>query len=286
MSTPTQVPIQQSVGAALRFAVDQWRPIAVYSAYGAAATVALAAFSAAVAAMGIVASVLTTAVQAAIYGLFLAVFLGLPTRDWLRRGGSVWAAMAVVAFFLCIVFLVLSLPVSMIMLAGPLAPYADDLQAAGGSEAAVMEVMLRFAEAQPIPILLMLLFFGAVWMILTSRLYLAAPATAEQGRILTFETWRWTKGATLGIIGARLLLLVPAYALVTALAYLVAALFGFNPFDAASIAAIAQNNLIVFLLYVGIRSFVQFVAFMALEAGLSAYLYRGLRPQAEAPPAA
>lgn len=257
----------------------------MYSAYGALATMILAGVAGLAPFMGLVSSLLTTGVQAVIYTLFLSLFLGLPAGAWPRRAASVWGAMAVIAFFLCIVFFVLSLPVSMIMLAGPLAPYAGDLQAAGTSETAVMEVMLRFAEAEPIPILVMMLFFGAVWMMLTSRLYVAAPATADQGRVLTFETWRWTKGATLAIIGARLLLLTPAYALVTALAYLAAALLGFNPFDPAAIAAMAQNNLVLFLLYVGVRSFLQFALYMALEAGLSAYLYQGLKP-AETPAAA
>jgi hypothetical protein len=285
MSTQTQVPVRRSVGAALRFAVDQWRVLATYSAYGALATMALAALSGLAPYMGIVASLFTTGVQAAIYTLFLSLFLGAPAGNWARRAAAVWGAMAVIAFFLCIVFLVLSLPVSMIMLAGPLAPYAGDLQAAGANEAAVMDVMLRFVEAEPLSVLLMMLFFGAVWMLLTSRLYLAAPATADQNRVLTFDTWAWTKGATLRIVAARLLLLAPAYALVTGLAYLIAALFGFNPFDAGAIAAVAQNNAILFLLYVGVRSFLTFLLYGALEAGLSAYLYQGLKPPSVEPPA-
>jgi hypothetical protein len=141
-----------------------------------------------------------------------------------------------------------------------------------------MKVMVRFVEEQPGAIALTLLFFGAVWMYLTSRLYLAAPATAEQGRVLTFETWKWTKGATLRIIAARLMLLAPAYVLVTALAYVVGGLFGIDAFDPASLAAAAQGNVVLFLIYVALRAFATLALYSSLEAGLSSYLYRGLKP--------
>jgi hypothetical protein len=278
MTAPAQVPILQSVGAAPRFVMSQWRSVATFAAFGALATAALAAIAVGTPFLGIVISILTSGVQAAVYTLFIAGFLSLGTGGWLQRALTVWGAMIVIAFFLFIVLFVISFPATIVLFAGPLGAYTADLQAAGTNQDEVMKVMVRFVEEQPGAIALTLLFFGAVWMYLTSRLYLAAPATAEQGRVLTFETWKWTKGATLRIIAARLMLLAPAYVLVTALAYVVGGLFGIDAFDPASLAAAAQGNVVLFLIYVALRAFATLALYSSLEAGLSSYLYRGLKP--------
>jgi hypothetical protein len=278
MTAPAQVPILQSVGAAPRFVMSQWRSVATFAAFGALATAALAAIAVGTPFLGIVISILTSGVQAAVYTLFIVGFLSLGTGGWLQRALTVWGAMIVIAFFLFIVLFVISFPATIVLFAGPLGAYTADLQAAGTDQDEVIKVMVRFVEEQPGAIALTLLFFGAVWMYLTSRLYLAAPATAEQGRVLTFETWKWTKGATLRIIAARLMLLAPAYVLVTALAYVVGGLFGIDAFDPASLAAAAQGNVVLFLIYVALRAFATLALYSSLEAGLSSYLYRGLKP--------
>ena len=55
------------------------------------------------------------------------------------------------------------------------------------------------------------------------------------GRILTFETWKWTKGSMLRITGARLLLLVAGLYLHVCDRALIGRLIGFRPLDSASI---------------------------------------------------
>jgi hypothetical protein len=223
----------------------------------------------------------STFVQAFAYAAFTgaALFGAEAARArWSADGVRVWAAMFVIAFFLMIVFFVASLVASIVMVAGPMAPYLSDLQSAGSDNAAVMSVMTRFVEEQPLAVLLFMLFFAVIWFALTSRLYLAAPATVERGRILTFETWSWTKGAMLRITAARVMLIVPASILAFALGHLVARLFGANSADQASLDALAASNAAGFLLYAVASAFFNFVLVFSLEAGLSTYLYRGLKP--------
>jgi len=130
------------------------------------------------------------------------------------------------------------------------------------------------------------LFYGAVWMLLTSRLYLAAPASVDQRRVLSLETWAWTKGSVLRITAARLLLLAPANILVGAIGHLIGRALGMNTLDPASVAALAAANPAGYLVYILIAAFLSFALFSSLEAGLSSYLYRGLKPAGAAPNAA
>ena len=108
------------------------------------------------------------------HGGFFAVGAYCSAVLSLNANFNVFAAMAVVGFFLFIVFFVLTIPALIILFAGPLAPYVDDLQEAGSSQAAVMEVMTRFAQENPGALLMVTLFYAGVWLLLSSRLYLAA----------------------------------------------------------------------------------------------------------------
>ena len=138
--------------------------------------------------------------------------------------------------------------------------------------------MERIASENPLMLLGFCLFYGLVWLALTSRLFLAAPASVDNKRILTFETWAWTKGNLLRIIGARIILLLPAYVLVSALSYILALALGVNMMDPTSIASFAERNAMLYGLLAFVSGFVQIGLYRSLEAGLSAYLYRGLKP--------
>jgi hypothetical protein len=280
------VPIRESVGAAMRFVRENLRVIGAASGAGALATVVLSGLALASPVVGVVSSLASTYVQASIYAFFVGAFLfgeaGARGRMF-GDGWRVWAAMAVVGFFMFIVMFIISIPVMIVMFAGPLAPYVGDLQAAGGDQAAVMEIMTRFAEANPGALLAVMLFYCALWLLLTSRLYLAAPASVEQRRILTFETWAWTKGAMLRITGARLLLLLPANILAFAIGYLAGRAVGVDALGGA--AAVALSNPAGYLFYVGVASFITFALYFSLEAGLSSYMYRGLKPAEASRPA-
>jgi hypothetical protein len=243
--------------------------------------------------LGVVTMVANGVVQAFCYGALTAgALFGVDTvrSRWPRDGWRVWSSMVVVGFFMTIVMFVITIPVTIALVAGPLGSYAPDLQAAGSDQDAVMRIMVRFVEENPLAILVTALFFFVVWLLLTSRLYLAAPASVDAGRILTFETWKWTKGATLRITWARFMLLVPAYALMFALTALFGRFFGFNVLDGASMQAAVAANPMGVIIFEFITSFIVLGLYAALEAGLSAYLYKGLKPAdapaASAPPAA
>jgi hypothetical protein len=286
MAEAGNVPVRQSVGVALRFVRENWRFLAVVSAIGAGALAMITAFSMAVPALGIFAAVAQGIVQACIYGAFTAAALygAASVRGrWTGDGWRVWGAMAILFFFLFIVFTVITIPVLITLFAGPLSRYVADLQTAGEDQAAVLAVMTRFAEENPGVLLAVTLFYLAIWLLLTSRLYLAAPASVDQGRILVFDTWKWTKGAMLRIAGARLLLLLPANILVGALGYIVGRLVGLDTLDLGAMAEAATANPAATLVYTTIASFLTFWLYSALEAGLSAYLYTGLKPAAPAP---
>ena len=283
------VPIRESVGAALRFVRENIRFIAVASIAGAAALTLITGLNLAAPQFGIVVWLAARVVEAMVYAAFVGAVLfgsGAVRARLPNDGLRVWTAMAIIGFFLVIVMFVAFLIAGAVMAAGPLAPYISDLTAAGGDEAAVSAVLLRFAEANPIAVLLFTLFFAAIWMLLTSRLYLAAPATVDQQRILSFETWAWTKGAMLRITGARLLLLIPANLFVGAVSHLVGRLVGINSLDPATHAAAASSNPAGYLAFVFVTGVLTFALYAALEAGLSSYLYRGLKPaETSAPPA-
>lgn len=262
-------PIRDTVGFALGFTRENWRFIVMAAAVGAAATTVISALPLLSISLLAPAMLLSSGAQAVVYAAFtIAALSGVAAArsGWQTHGWRVWAALAVIGFFLFIVMFVVSIPVAIVLVSGPLAPYLADLQNAGGDQVAVQAIMMRFAEENSGPMLLVMLFYGVVWMYLTSRLYLAVPATIEHQRILTFETWNWTKGAVLTIIGARLLLLFPALLLSGAVAQLLMLVLG--------------DSTVMPLIAGAISTFISLALVSSLEAGLSTALYRALKPAA------
>lgn len=281
------VPVRESVGAALRFVRENLRFVGTVALIYAVISTLIAGLAFSVPQLGVLTMVANGIVQAFCYGaLTVGALFGVESvrSRWTRDGWRVWSSMVVVGFFMTIVVFVITIPVTIALVAGPLGAYATDLQAAGSDQAAVMQIMMRFIEENPLAILFTGLFYFAVWLLLTSRLYLSAPASVEAGRILTFDTWNWTKGAMLRITWARFMLLVPAYALMFALTALLGRVFGFNVLDGASMQAALAANPVGVIIFEFITSFMVLALYASLEAGLSAYLYRGLKP-ADAPAA-
>lgn len=278
----SRLSIRDHVGVALRSARENWRFALSVAAIGAVITTLSTALVAATPALGLPATIVNTIVQAAVYAALTVAALygvGEARARWTAAGFRVWAAMAVIGFFLFIVFFVITIPMMVALFSGPLGPYTPELQAAGSDEAAVFSVMERFAQENAGTLLLLFVFYAALWLYMTSRLYLSAPASIDRGRILTFETWSWTKGATLRIIGARLMLLVPANILAGALAYIVGALVGVNPITPDPGAGVP------YLIFVLASTFIRFALYFSLESALSASLYRRLQPAEPAPAA-
>jgi hypothetical protein len=281
MADGGKVPVQESVGAALANVRANLRLVLTASLVGALALALVTGLALAVPQLGLLTALGGAILRAFTYAVFIAVALGFAANVQQRIGADgfrVWASMGVVGFFMFIIMFVLLIPGMIALFAGPMAPYVDELQSAGSDQAAVVAIMTRFVQEQPGAVVGFFLFYAIVWLLFTSRLFLAAPASVEGERILTFETWAWTKGSMLRITAARLMLLGPAYIFVAALDYVIAAAAGINAMDPMATAAVAQSNPALFIAYVFVTTFVTFALYSSLEAGLSTYLYRGLKP--------
>ena len=275
-----QVSVREVVGAAFPWVRAQWRVVLIASAIGALAMAAITVVGVASPIVAIAADVAGWLVQAFVYSMFLQAALSGKAAFDAAVGLRVFAAMMIVGFFLFLAFFVLMIPGAMVLLIGPMSPYLHDMQQAGQDQAAMMQVVTRFAQENPAPLLAFIAFYAILWFLLTSRLYLAAPATAAAKRVLTFDTWAWTRGHTLKIVGARIMLMAPAFVLMATLTYLAARLLGIDLSSAASAAAPQ------FSLYVAFDRMVFFAVYLALEAGLSVALYRALKPGEAAKPTA
>jgi hypothetical protein len=272
MKDAGKVPIRESAGAALRFLGDHWRTAALVGAVAAAAQtfflLTLGAFS----------LPFTLLAAAGAYGYFLAMALDRPNGGNFaaiaQNGARIVAAMSIVGFLLAVIGVVAFFVATSVLMA----PYAQELQAAGENEAAVAAIAERAMLEQPGVTQGVLIAVFAVWFWLTSRLYLAAPATLDRQRITVFESWVWTRGNAFGVMAARFLVLAPAAALLIALQLLAARAVGFSPFDLQGMANAAAANPLGFVVFFAVSQFLQVGFFGALEAGLSAYLHRGLKP--------
>jgi hypothetical protein len=223
--------------------------------------------------------VLTALVLMLPLGLLAAIYyvaqlraaLGQPAGPILGLGfgapeTQTFAAMAILGFFLFIVMLVAMIP-GMVILSTAFAPFQEEMRTAQGDPAAVAALMQKVVSDNPWPFLLVFLLLGIVWMLLTSRLFLSAPATVAHAKITTFETWRWVDGNVWRLIAARLMLLAPIYLVLSILQQIVViALGGEGAAQAGMIAA--QFGLL----------FASNLFYVPAEAGLSAWLYKGLKP--------
>ncbi|MBI1188807.1 MAG: hypothetical protein GC206_15990 [Alphaproteobacteria bacterium] len=201
-----------------------------------------------------------------VYTSFLRHALDLPT-DFparARAAVSVAGAMALIGAFLFLVFLVAGMPGANIFLTGA----GVDIQSVPEDDVeAAMRVMEQALYANPLLAAIIFGGYAVIWFFLTSRLYIAAPASAAENRVRTFETWAWTKDNMLRITAARLILVVPAFLFFNLLGPRVLMLLA----SASPVLAIGVQ--------VVIEAAVLAVAW-GLEACLSAYLYKGLRPPA------
>ncbi len=285
MPTPAgDVPILESVAAAWR----GWRaglPRAWPYAVGGALLLSGFAFAAqrAGANMG-VGFLLDLAAMIVIAGVYAAQLhgpLGV-AADARRRGADalrVLASMGVAAFFMFIVMLVALLPGSIVFGVAIGEEGGALIESVQGDPAATMAAAQQLAS-QHWPVLALLIgVYTFVWLALTSRLYLAAPASVAEERIRTFETWAWTKGNMLRIMAARVIALAPVWIVLQGLQALAMSALGANPLDPQSFAALIAREPLRYLSVIAPMHALTLLALYGLEAALSAYLYKGLKPQ-------
>jgi hypothetical protein len=174
-------------------------------------------------------------------------------------------AAIVVGFFFLIVFVVCIVIFSLAMIPAAAQAKVDLRGVAPGDEAAMLEAFGAIFKGPGGPYLIAIaLGLGGFIIWLSLRLFLVNAATMAEGRIMAFSTWGWTKGDTLRILAAAMMVLFPI-ALVIGLALGVLGLvLGTSSFaDAAGnfLQALAQNLFLI-----------------PAVTGLSVFLYRGLRP--------
>lgn len=276
MAVPAgKVPIFESMGAALRFVRTQWRPILAI----AAATSLLQSLAFLLLGVSLPFLALIFFAAACAHAAFLNTALNgpaPPSAAMLGDGARVFAAMAAIGFFMAIVgFMVFYIAMGVLI-----APYADQVKAASQDQAALTEIMTQAVQNQPATLMWALIAGGMLLLLLTSRFYVAAPATVDRKRIVVFDSWRWTKGNMLRIVAARIGVVFPAFILVSMLQSLAALALGVSAGDPASLAALAQSSPFQFAAFYFLAGAIQLSLLGALEAGLSAYLYQGLRPAA------
>jgi hypothetical protein len=171
------------------------------------------------------------------------------------------------------------------VMAAAFPPDLADLQAAEGDPDAAMRLAEQMLRRNWPAMLGLGLFYAAIWMFLTSRLYLAAPASVADERVRTFETWAWTKGEAWRIAAARLILLLPTWAVLTGLQAALSAALGAGAFDPAAMRTLMTEAPLRYLALLAPMQILSLLVYTGLEAGLSAYLHKGLRPQAALAPA-
>jgi hypothetical protein len=191
--------------------------------------------------------------------------------ETLRDGVAVFSGVGVVGFFLFLALIAANVAANAILFA----PFMEELQGAENDPAAMQAMAERVMTENPLGVILAFFVFALVTLLLTSRLYLAGPESVAAHRGRSFETWAWTKGNMFRIIGARLLLLVPAYVLAS-LVGIVAA----GPFGALFSLGSAEPSALGVAVGLGVLSGVQAVVHHGLEAHLAVVLHKGLRPPA------
>ncbi len=268
MTKPAPVSIKESVGEALRFSRAHWQFALAVGALGSAAIVTSML-------LGPLLLIFLPLVMIVCHTALVSAALKGPSQvratlvqNALRVGG----AMAMVG----LIFIILAIGTAYIAMAVLIAPYAEQAKAAGEDQAAIEAVVRQAIEAQPHIAPWAMAIGGAVIFFVTSRLFLAAPASVDRGRVILLESVRWSRGNTLRIMGARLLLLLPALILVGAVQSLLGAALGFNTSDPNALMAQATANPALFILFFAVAIFAQLSFYAALEAGLSTALYRRL----------
>jgi hypothetical protein len=288
MTETHPTPARDSIGAALQFVRADWRKVLTIALIGAVAATVVSLGAVLVgetqAPLGLVLSLAATFVSAAVYAAYIDGVLYPTTRPQERLANDVvrlWCAMAVVGFFLTIVMFALLLPAGMV-LEPFVGPYVSQVQAAGDNEGALMAIGQHFALQNPAVVIFLCALFAIVMLFLSSRLYLAGPASIDMGRIQTFETWSMTKNNVVRIIISRIVLLGPAFVLSQALTQLGARALGFDALQGGDTRTFALSHPLQFGGYVLVGEFVIMLIYNSLEAGLSASFYRILKPKASA----
>lgn len=140
-------------------------------------------------------------------------------------------------------------------------------QEAGGADVSITDEDMSPAGAAAVTFGMLAVMAALLYTMV--RLALFAPATIAERRIVVWEAWPWTRGNAWGVFASVFLLVVSVLLITTMIEALISPVFG---------------SLILVLKFA--MAWINAVLAGVLVQGLTAYLYRGLRPGGPAPPAA
>jgi hypothetical protein len=182
-----------------------------------------------------------------------------------RDESNLLGAAIVVGFFFLIVIVVCIVIFSIALLPAAAQAKVDLGSVAPGDKAALLEAFGAIFKGPGGPYLIAIALGLAGFIIwLSLRLFLVNVATIAEGRIMAFSTWGWTKGDTLRILAAAMMVLFPIALVIGLSLAILGQVLGTSGFgDAAGIflQALAQNLFLI-----------------PAVTGLAVFLYRGLRP--------
>ena len=267
MSVGGQVPVMECVRASYAFLSARWREAVAPALLvaGAMGLVGLAT-GAGSGLTAILALVLYFAALLSYSAALLRCALGIDAAVRMRLGADearlllvAIAATAILLLVLFSAFLAFSLVLTVMLGFSGVDPSVAEQ---GGPEA-VFQALGRSGEIIRVVGVFMVL---AVVVFTALRLALAGAATIAEGRFMLLATWSWTKGAAWRMLAAFLLVTGPILALIILAQVQIAALFG------------GADALVPRTIAAMIVAFVGALLLTTLRQGLTAYLYRGLRP--------
>lgn len=262
--------IRNSVGNALRFHRGNIGFVLAVAGVGALAQTAMTAL------LGgtlILWAPLMALASAAVYAVLTrAALTGAATATKSAPGdtGRALGAGAIVSFIAGL----LALGILFFVMSVLLAPYAEQANGLKQDQAALRALLEQAVQAQPALVAWSGLIGTGLVFVLTSGFFLAVPASVERGRIAVFASWPLGRRALFSIMGARVLLCLPALIFVGALQSLLGFAMGLGLGDPFAMLTRAQASPATFLVFLASAQFLQLAIYTALEAALSAELYR------------
>jgi len=286
-ATPAAVPVLDAVREGFAFVARDWRAILPLAVIGAVGLGALQVFlDMGRARNDLAVTLLLTIAAALVQAVLLAALL--------RRALSQGEAPAMVALgrdefnlmgvtlsfgFLYVIIAIFGLIVASMSLAGLLAGAGIDAAALQNlpPEEAARQFMAALGADGTLVLLVVGAAFAALVVWIASRLLLSYPATVAEGRMYAFSTWSWTNGSGLRLAACVLLVTLGGLFLsLVALApfgVLLDMIFG----KGAQKVAGAPAHIVLSTL----AAFVSVFFSLGPYAGLTAYLYRGMRANAQ-----
>lgn len=284
-SPPDAVPVLESVREGFAFVARDWRAILPAALFGALALGGLQVFlDLARARQDLGATLLLTIVAALVQAVLLAALLRralsqgqAPASISIGRDEFNLMGVTLSFGFLYMIIAFVGLFIALMSVAGLLAGAGltgEAIQSLSQEEAA-RQVLNALGSDGTLVLLVVVLAFAALILFIASRLLLSFPATIAEGRMYAFSTWSWTKGAALRLAACLLLVMLGGIFLsIVALApfgVLLDMMFGAGA--TKSVGAPAHIGLSV------LAAFVSVFFSIGPYAGLTAYLYRGMRAE-------